>query len=371
MSKQQFQVGGSLEADASCYVVRSSDEKIYKALKAGEFCYVLNSRQMGKSSILVRTKKRLQEEGFKCVFLDMTRIGSNDITPQQWYYGIITELWIGLNLFGKVNLKSWFKEQEKISFVQQLSNFIEYIIYTVFPQDKIVIFIDEIDSILSLNFEVADFFAYIRFCYNNRTVNLEYHRLNFAIFGVSTPSDLIADKNRTPFNIGTAIELNGFQLHEVQSLVEGLKPYVANPQEVIAEILHWTGGQPLLTQKLCQVVKEVTSQSSFFIKGELEKRTKIAELVRDCIIHNWELQDEPEHLRTVRDRIERSDLYVGKMLSIYQKILQGKHIKIDDSYEQMQLILSGLVVKNEGALQVNNCIYQNVFNLEWVSKKTN
>jgi WD40 repeat protein len=369
MSEHQFQVGGSLEADASCYVVRSSDEKIYKALKAGEFCYVLNSRQMGKSSILVRTKKRLQEEGFQCVFLDMTRIGSNDITPQQWYYGIITELWMGLNLASKVNLKSWFKEQENISFVQQLSNFIEYIIDTVLSQDKIVIFIDEIDSVLSLNFEVADFFAYIRFCYNNRAVNSEYHRLNFAIFGVSTPSDLITDKNRTPFNIGTAIELNGFQLHEVQSLAEGLKPYVANPQEVIAEILAWTGGQPFLTQKLCRLIEELTPQSSFFIIEELGERAKVADLVREYITQNWESKDEPEHLRTINYRLERNHLYVGRMLGIYQRILQGKHIKVDDSYEQRELILSGLVVKNKGLLQIKNRIYKQVFNLEWISTK--
>ena len=55
-----------------------------------------------------------------------------------------------------------------------------------------------------------DFFALIRFCYNQRAINPEYNRISFAIFGVATPSDLIADKNRTPFNIGQAIDLRGF-----------------------------------------------------------------------------------------------------------------------------------------------------------------
>jgi hypothetical protein len=48
------------------------------------------------------------------------------------------------------------------------------------PPKKIFIFVDEIDSILGLYFPVDDFFALIRFCYNQRATNPAYHRLSFA-----------------------------------------------------------------------------------------------------------------------------------------------------------------------------------------------
>ena len=66
-----------------------------------------------------------------------------------------------------------------------------------------VIFIDEIDSTLSLPF-TDDFYAAIRYVYNARARAPEFQRLSFVLIGVATPSDLISDPKRTPFNIGNA-----------------------------------------------------------------------------------------------------------------------------------------------------------------------
>lgn len=63
LSASFYKVGGSLPQNVPSYVMRASDDELYKALKAGEFCYVLNSRQMGKSSLMVRTLTRLRADG--------------------------------------------------------------------------------------------------------------------------------------------------------------------------------------------------------------------------------------------------------------------------------------------------------------------
>ncbi|TAD92315.1 MAG: hypothetical protein EA000_02560, partial [Oscillatoriales cyanobacterium] len=59
----------------------------------------------------------------------------------------------------------------------------------------------------------------------------------FALLGVATPSDLMSDATRTPFNIGRAIELQGFRLHESWPLVKGFEGKVDNSQAVLQEIL--------------------------------------------------------------------------------------------------------------------------------------
>jgi hypothetical protein len=86
-----YQTGGNLPQNAPSYVERQADTDLYEGLQRGEFCYVLTARQMGKSSLMVRTAARLREEGIAVAVLDLTAIGQN-LTVEQWYDGLLVHL---------------------------------------------------------------------------------------------------------------------------------------------------------------------------------------------------------------------------------------------------------------------------------------
>ena len=124
-----YQVGGSLAVDNPTYIERQSDRDLYEALLRGDLCYVLNSRQMGKSSLRLRTRHHIHQAGKGiCASVDMTRIGSENITANQWYQGIAFDLIRSLRLYRQVDLSTWWIEQGNLSPVQKLGNFFEELI---------------------------------------------------------------------------------------------------------------------------------------------------------------------------------------------------------------------------------------------------
>jgi WD40 repeat protein len=357
MFNYSYKVGGTLAANAPSYVTRPSDEELYQALTAREFCYVLNARQMGKSSLGVRTMQRLRQDGAACAFVEMTKPGNEQVSIEQWYNGTISELVRGFQLGSKFNFKQWRQANQHLAPVKLFGQFIEDVLLVLLPNPAIVIFLDEVDSIKSLRFATDDFFATLRSCYNQRAYQADYQRITFCLLGVTTPSELMQDKQRTPFNIGQAITLKGLEENSARlALLPGLVNCQPSPADTLSEILDWTGGQPFLTQKLCKLMGNSPT-------------TTVAAVVQQQIIDNWEFQDEPAHFKTIRDRLLGSAELKGKILGMYQQILQHGSIPFADSPAHQQLHLSGIVRQQAGQLCCYNQIYGAIFNEVWVAKE--
>jgi WD40 repeat protein len=347
--------GGSLRSDAPSYVVRQADRDLFTQLQAGKFCYVLNSRQMGKSSLKVRTIQKLQAAGVKCVAIDLSGIGSEGVSAAQFYRTIGDKLADGLDL--DLNFRATWDSYAELTDARKLGKFIEMVVLEQ-VEGKIVIFIDEIDGVIQLGSFTDDFFGLIRSCAELQATNPKYENLSFVLLGVATPNDLIQDSQRTPFNIGQAIDLHGFrsETDDLHPLINGLAGKVSDPQSTIDRILYWTGGQPFLTQNICQFVVDSPT-------------TSIDDIVYTNIINNWRSQDKLSHLATIEKRLIKHPTEASYLLEQYRDIITTRvPMRSDRSQSQALLKLSGLVAERNSYLEVYNRIYELVFDLDWVDR---
>lgn len=373
-NSQFYVVGGTVNPDSPSYVVRKADQELYDRLLAGEFCYVLTSRQMGKSSLMARTAKRLTEDSaslpedarIHTAIVDLTQIGTerDKLSAEQWYYGIAHRILRELKL-RDVNLSEWWQQRAQLPALQRLTEFFRDLLLERIA-GQIVIFIDEIDSTISLPF-TDDFFAAIRACHNARATDAAYNRLSFVLLGVASPSDLVKDATRTPFNVGQRIELTDFTAEEATPLAAGLSVNGQDGEQILARILEWTGGHPYLTQKTCDEAGSSNSakrplreedidtliEQVFFSKNAINQDPNL------CFIRDWLIKD---------PRLGKG--FVIKMLKLYQKACLGEPMADNPlSLEQTRLKLSGLLkLKADRNLQIRNPIYERVFDTDWVSK---
>ncbi len=352
-----FVAGGTLRTDAHSYVTRPADKELLDATMAGEFCYVLTPRQMGKSSLMVRTARKLQADGVRTVILDLTSIGT-DVTVEQWYLGLLSRINGRLNR--TFDLTAWWNEQAHLSVVQRFTDYLREVLLQT--DHRVVIFIDEIDTTLSLDFR-DDFFAAIRYFYNMRSDEPGLEKLSIALLGVATPADLIRDRTRTPFNIGRRIELNEFSRADARVLEQGLEDiYPGHGVAVFDRIFHWTNGHPYLTQKLCQAASENPKCT--------ESPDQVDALVNSIFLS--EAARRETNLQFIRDNItSQSAAEQRRLLSLYREVLRGKTVVEDErSLEQGRLKLIGLVKGDNQALHVRNNIYRTVFDEQWIKETT-
>jgi hypothetical protein len=339
----RYVAGGTVQAGQGVYIERPTDATLLHLCREGAFAYVLTSRQMGKSSLMVRTAERLLEEGIRPVIIDLTELGAT-ATAEQWYRGILEKLADQLDLTGSV--ARWWEDNRQQSVVQRFNGYLTAVMLRQVGH-RIVVFIDEIDTTLRLDFS-DDFFASIRYLYNARANSSDLARLSFVLLGVASPGDLMKDPERTPFNVGERVNLNDFtedeavrDLHLDRSLVQ--------------LVFHYTNGHPYLTLRVFKSLAEEP------LEGGIENRI--------ATLFFGQRAEKDSNLQFVSDMLTKRAPDREAVLSRYRDVRRGLRVPDREADPVCTwLRLSGIVRAQDGRLRVRNLIYQTVFNSAWIRK---
>ena len=366
-----FQTEGRGIVDSSgpgYYVVRRSDAELFERLERREPCYVLAPRQIGKSSLRVRTQERLRARGVRCVSVDLTGIGSS-ASADEWYFSLASAIAEQLDL--EAELDPHWARHRRMSPVRRFRQFLHDVILEADDPEAppVVVFIDEIDVTLSLPFPRDDFFGLIRSTHEARADSARWRRLTFCLIGVAAPVDLVADPERTPFNTSFAVRIDDFTRTEARTFLPGLARAGEDAEALLAAVLDWTGGHPALTQRLCYWLTQKSQE-----ERALPGKERVDALVHRLFLKSGRIDDPILIDAERRVAGDRPDARIPVMLHLYRRLLDGEPVAVDgNNPRQFGLRIAGLAAERQegGAtwLRARNRIFAGVFDHAWVEEK--
>ena len=353
-----YTVGGTVQAnEEGLYLSRRADRELLQLCEESTFAYVLTPRQMGKSSLMIRTAEQLIDAGKQAVIVDLTQLGTQ-LSADTWYSDFLDLVTSQLML--TTDMRQWWQANAQSGMTLRLTRFFQEVILAE-VSEPIVIFVDEIDTTLSLDF-TDDFYAAIRYLYVARSTDSRLRRLSFVLIGVATPADLIQDPKRTPFNIGQQVDLTDFTAEEASPLAAGLGLAAEKERQMLEEVLYWTGGHPYLTQRLCRALVDRSPQGW--------AAAAVGPVVAETFLGRMSEQD--NNLQFVRDMLtKRAPKPLAQaVLTTYRDIYRGRQPVFDEEQNLVKshLKLSGVVRREGKRLQVRNRIYREVFSPQWIRK---
>jgi hypothetical protein len=354
-SELRLQVGGAVSPYTGIYIFRPSDDELPRLLERGEYANVFCSRQMGKTSLLKRTKTRLFEKGYATAEVEVAGYLGTPNDADEWYQGLLDGIADQLRL--DVDVVEWWKTSRAITANQRLIRFFrdEIAAKTSVP---VVIFLDEIDSTIALPY-TDDFFVAIRAMYTDRASEPLFERITFCLVGVATPDELIKNRRTTPYNIGRTIELPDFDpdRDDLHSLFGAVADDPAKGEAIVRAVLRWTGGHPYLTIRLCD---------QFAAQGRTSS-DEVDEMVNKEFVSLDQLHSDVHFQQVLRFLDKRVEDKLTT-LNLYRRIWRGEEVRDQTAPEYLALKLSGIVKRDwRGSLIVRNEVYRRVFNDEWAA----
>ncbi len=358
-SGEFFNVGAPLHVVRPGYIRRPADDLLYSAIISGNYAHVIAPDRTGKSSLIASTSARLQNNGIKVAVLNLAQIGERDggSDAGRWYYSIAYRLLRQFRL--KVDLQNWWQDKSFLSHRQRLVEFYAEIVLQNI-QDKVVIFVDEVQHIADLPF-AEHLLASIRAAYNARSTEPDFTRLTFVLIGECDPLDLAKEPLSSPFSISQEIRLGDFTRADLNVFATELNLSPADADLALDRVYYWTGGQPYLSQKLSRCVARER------LAGDIAD--EIDRLATHQLAGRAALNSEP-HLSHIHRVVTGDKKKFEPLLTLYGRIRKGIKVEFDAELSMHRRLLAiGLVTVNEqGVLQIRNRVYENVFTARWANE---
>lgn len=328
------------------YVKRDADRQLQSIIEdMASPGYVLVSRQMGKTNLLLNAKRSYQTVNDVYTYIDLSNSFGSDIDC--FRYIIDKSLDTHQNLLSQLKVEISDIRKEKLpphlEHLQELRLILNHI------SGKMVVILDEIDALTRATFS-DKIFSQIRSIYFERDSYHELDRLTYILSGVVEPTEIIKNPKISPFNIGQKIFLDDFSNEEHEHFLEKAKLHFS--PDVSHRIFYWTSGNPRMTYDICSEAELKIDEPEF-------GAATIDLIVKNLYLTNY---DKPpvDHIRELvaNDKLIRDALLL---------IRYGNGVKIEDNIKT-KLYLAGIISSDFSSkhLGVKNKIIEHSLSESWI-----
>lgn len=265
-SLQIEEPGGLVPLQSLFYVERSPIEKdCYEAVvRQGSLIRIKAPRQMGKTSLLVRTLDHAKAQGYETVRLSFQTADTEALNHLdeflQWFCASVTE-----ELDMEDRLADYWKGARGI--VRRAQRYFEK--YVLAELDKpLVLGLDDVDQAFEHPAIATDFFGMLRVWHEEGKSSPLWRKLHLVIVH-SKEVYIPLSINRSPFNVGLPIELRELNAEEVAALIDRHRLTLTEHQQ--EQLVELVGGHPyLLRAALYQLARGRLTLSKLMAQAPTE-----------------------------------------------------------------------------------------------------
>ena len=237
--------GGTLDVDDPWYLPRQTDVTALAHIRQpGQTLTIKGPRQMGKSSLLMRTVKAGMDAGKSVALLDFQLMGEDSKADADLFFRRFAS-WVAeqLNLPDMVE-KFWNSAYAR---PQNCTRYMEQ--HVLEPLGgPCILAIDEADAIFQTSFS-QDFFSMLRSWHNRRADPIRrcWKKLDIILSTSTEPQFFIDRPHESPFNVGVTLRVEDFDPEQV-GVLNARHPSPLSGVD-IERLYRLVRGHPFLTRK--------------------------------------------------------------------------------------------------------------------------
>lgn len=288
---------GTMDPESRFYVERSTDAIALSTIErsGGVTITIKGPRQMGKSSLLIRTKARAEAMGKRVAYLDFQLFDRSVLTDSDRFYRQFCE-WLTEELELENRVAEYW--DSPLGNSQRCSRYMSRQLLKVLG-NPLVLVMDEVESVFDTEFR-SDFFGMLRSWHNNRATTPIWKQLDLVLVTSTEPYQLIENLNQSPFNVGQVIELIDFDGNQVADLNQrhGSPLNQAHAQQLMALL----AGHPYLVRRaLYLVASQQMTVMELFAQATAD-RGPFGDHLR---YHLFRMNDKPELVQGLLEAIRQ------------------------------------------------------------------